>query len=388
MSEPQKSNGLIQKISFLTFYRKLQGKTLTVRQTLLLFLILIIVSNGFMMVLRGTGLRSTRKSVSESTSYSMGYGASPYFATPSSPRATSAPLPKKVTDQRSDQMAAAARKGGPNIAEELIQDATGGALAKAVQADRRIIYTATVDLVTENLSKVETLLLEMIKTAGGFVAETNQTGASGGHRSATWRVRVPVSEYDGFLQKARTLGELQSVMVNSQDVTEEFVDVTARISAKKIQEQRLIDLIKNATAKLEDVLKVESELARVRSEIERMEGRIRFLKDQTELTTVTINVREMKNYTPLEAPTFATKLRRTWEASTEALANNTGESILGLVAWVPFLPIYIAVIGLGLWIVWQIWRKIRPWLTAHISFSPKTKSLQPKPAATQPPTST
>ena len=242
------------------------------------------------------------------------------------------------------------------------------------------------DLIAESLAKVEPKLLEMIKAAGGFISSTNQTGSTGGQRTATWRVRVPVTEYDGFLQKARTLGEVQSVVVNSQDVTEEFVDVSARISTKKVQEQRLIDLIKNATAKLEDVLKVESELARVRSEIERMEGRIRFLKDQTDLTTVTISVREVIDYKPPEAPTFATKLKRTWDASTQTLSDNTSTTLLGLVAWVPFLPIYIVVFGVGIWIAIRLWHQFQPWLFAHLVVFPKPNQSDepPSPSTTNP----
>ena len=143
----------------------------------------------------------------------------------------------------------------------------------------------------------------------------------------------------------------------------------------------MIDLIKNATAKLEDVLKVESELARVRSEIERMEGRIRFLKDQTELTTVTITMREVIDYKPPEAPTFATKLKRTWDASTQTLSDNTSTTILGLVAWVPFLPIYIVVFGVGIWIAIRLWHQFQPWLFAHLVVSPKPNQSDEPPSS-------
>ena len=281
------------------------------------------------------------------------------------------------------------RAGGPNLAEEVIQNSTtGGAIAKSARADRRIIYTATVDLVTENLNSLEPKLLEMVKAAGGFVAETNQTGASGGQRSATWRVRVPVDEYDGFLQKARTLGEVQSVAVNSQDVTEEFVDVSARVAAKKVQEQRLIDLIKNATSQLDEVLKVESELARVRGEIERMEGRIRFLKDQTELTTITITVKEVKDYQPPEAPTFSTKIRRAWQGSLLTLSHNTGDRILALVGWLPYVPVYALIYGAAIWILWRVWRKIQPLLNAQISLKPNPPAAAPATPAEPEPTPT
>ncbi|MFM7319295.1 MAG: DUF4349 domain-containing protein, partial [bacterium] len=267
-----------------------------------------------------------------------------------------AAAPANRASLRSPASVRADRGGGPNVAQEVIENVTGGGVAKSALADRRIIYTATVDLVTEAIDSIEPKLLEMLKAAGGFVADTNQTGASGGQRSGTWRVRVPVDQYDGFLQKVRTLGEVQSVNVTSQDVTDEFVDVSARVAAKKVQETRLIDLIKNAVGKLDEVLKVEAELARVRGEIERMEGRIRVLKDQTELTTITITVREVKDYKPPEAPTFRTKMRRVWQDSTLKFWENMGVWVLSLVSWLPFVPVYLVIYGGIIWLAVKIWR--------------------------------
>jgi hypothetical protein len=200
-------------------------------------------------------------------------------------------------------------------------------------------------------------------------------------------VRVPVDQYDGFLQKVRTLGEVQSVNVTSQDVTEEFVDVSARVAAKKVQEQRLIDLIKNAVGKLDEILKVEAELARVRGEIERMEGRIRVLKDLSELTTITITVREMKDYKPPEAPTFATKMRRAWQDSTTEFWENAGLMVLSLVAWLPFLPIYLVVYGGIIWLVVKIFRKIWPLFATEFEIKAvKKEAAAPAATAPSPPT--
>ena len=387
MSEIQKSPWNIYDLKGMDFLQRLKEKTLTFRHAFFLLLLLFFISNstGRMMFRSLLSLTAPRNTASELQSYGFGYGS----MTNSDSVISSIPPPPpsdRFVASRLSKIATTDRTGGPNIVEVVPQDATGGAMAKAIPVDRRIIYTATVDLIAESLAKVEPKLLEMIKAAGGFISSTNQTGSTGGQRTATWRVRVPVTEYDGFLQKARTLGEVQSVVVNSQDVTEEFVDVSARISTKKVQEQRLIDLIKNATAKLEDVLKVESELARVRSEIERMEGRIRFLKDQTDLTTVTISVREVIDYKPPEAPTFATKLKRTWDASTQTLSDNTSTTLLGLVAWVPFLPIYIVVFGVGIWIAIRLWHQFQPWLFAHLVVFPKPNQSDepPSPSTTNP----
>lgn len=291
-----------------------------------------------------------------------------------------------VSSIASDPIPAAAafarRAGGPNVAEDLMDEmAKGGAVAKSALSSRKIIYTANVDLVTEVLDSIEPRLSEMIRIAGGFISETNQSGNTGGQRTAMWKVRIPVENYDGFLQSVRTLGEVERVQVNSQDVTEEYVDVTARIGSKKVQEERLIDLLKNAVGKLDEVLKVESELARVRSEIERMEGRLRFLKDQTDLTTVTLNVREVKDYQPPEAPRFSTKIHRSWDQSTNRLIESASQLILNFVAFVPFIPIYLTAFVVFFWSGRWVFRKIVPWLTLRIEMkaSPDSESNSSEP---------
>lgn len=278
--------------------------------------------------------------------------------------------------------------GGPNFNPAKANAGENQAEQTNAAAGRRIIYTAFVDLITENLDGFEPLLLELTKAAKGFISETNQTGASGGQRTATWKIRVPVSEYDNFLQKVRRLGEVQSVRVTSQDVTEEFVDVSARIASKKVEEERLIDLLKNAVGKLDEILKVESELARVRSEVERMEGRIRFLKDQTELTTITVSVREVKDYQPPESPTFTTEIKRVWRQSTHDLVELLKRLVLMSVSAAPFIPIYLAEFILFFWFARKVFRKIKPRVVVMLNtpysahrFSPSSEQPARSPEA-------
>ncbi|HWE41226.1 MAG TPA: DUF4349 domain-containing protein, partial [Gemmatimonadaceae bacterium] len=85
---------------------------------------------------------------------------------------------------------------------------------------------------------------------------------------------------------------VETVNVTAEDVGEEFVDVTARMGNARRLEARLVELLATRTGKLEDVLQVERELARVREEIERYEGRIRYLRAQTAMSTMTVNVHE------------------------------------------------------------------------------------------------
>ncbi len=226
--------------------------------------------------------------------------------------------------------------------------ASVGANAQAVsQTKRVIIYTATVDLVVENLTVGQNKLTQLVKANDGYIAETNVGGESGEQRTGSWKVRVPVEKYEAFMAGAQRLGELQSIASSSQDVTAEFYDVTARIKNKQVEEQRLQELLRKATGKLTEVLQVEKELSRVRGEIEQLQGRIRVLRDLSSLTTVTITMREIKDYVPPAPPTFGTEIARQFSGSIDVMKSvGKGLVLLGA-ALLPWLP--LALLGFVGW---------------------------------------
>jgi len=110
--------------------------------------------------------------------------------------------------------------------------------------------------------------------------------------SATLELKVPALRFDELTEALAPIGRLQFVNVGAQDVSEEFVDLTARVANGHRLEDRLVELLRTRTGKLQDVLSVERELARVREEIERMEGRLRFLKASAQLSTLSVNLFE------------------------------------------------------------------------------------------------
>ena len=218
---------------------------------------------------------------------------------------------------------------------------------------RKIIYTATLSLVVEELSSAQKNLARLVRQRGGYIAETNVGGSSGSPRSGTWKVRVPVEQYDGFMAAAAALGELQNVQSNSDDVSAEYYDVEARIKNKKVEEARLIQLLKNATGKLREILEVEKEISRVRGEIEQMQGRLRVLSDLTSLTTITISMNEIKNYVPPAPPTFTTQIARSFADSTHGVVELGKNVLLGLVALLPWL----VVLALPLALLWRVLKR-------------------------------
>lgn len=231
--------------------------------------------------------------------------------------------------------------------------ASVGASGQSVaESQRKIIYTATVDLVVENLTNGQTKLLSLVKANKGYVAETNVGGASGSQRTGTWKVRVPVENYEAFMAGAARLGELQSSNSSSQDVTAEYYDVAARIKNKQVEEARLQELLKRATGKLSEILQVEKELSRVRGEIEQLQGRIRVLASLSSLTTITISMREIKDYVPPAPPTFSTEIARQFNGSLSVMRAAGKGLVLLSAALLPWLPL-----GLIGFFGWRFFRR-------------------------------
>ena len=172
----------------------------------------------------------------------------------------------------------------------------------------KIIYTADLAVVVENFAAAEAAVPALAEKFGGYLASANVDRSSGRRLRGVWVVRVPVDNYAAFLAGAGGLGVLEERDETARDVTAEFVDVESRLAGRQALETRLLQLLAERPGELKDVLELERELARVREEVETAEGRLRYLSNQTAYSTVTVRVREERNYVPPARPAFGGRL--------------------------------------------------------------------------------
>ena len=236
------------------------------------------------------------------------------------------------------------------MAFQPVQDKAEGAVTGFPSAiDRKIIYEAAIHLVVRDFSGMENAVSTLVKEHGGYLANVSIDRTSGERRSGRWQARIPVDQFESFMDAASELGMAESRSQTAQDVTEEYVDLEARITNKKRLEERILKLLEETDSKIKDVIEVERELARVRGEIEQMEGRLRYLTNRTQLTTVTIIAREQRDYVPPEAPTFLARIRQAWGNSLFSLRQFCEAAGVAIVFAVPWLLVLAIVAGPPVW---------------------------------------
>jgi hypothetical protein len=204
---------------------------------------------------------------------------------------------------------------------------------------RKIIFHATLDLVVEDFAGVAARVEELARKHEAFIANSSIDTATHRPRSGSWTIRVPAARYDEFLAAAGTLGELQRRTESSREVTAEYYDLQTRIRNKDLEEKRLLKHLEESTGKLEEILAVEKEISRVRTEMEQMQGQLRVLQDLTALSTVTLNVSELQGYVPVESPTFGTRISRAWTQSLDGLLMAAQLVVIAGVAVSPWLVV-------------------------------------------------
>jgi hypothetical protein len=181
---------------------------------------------------------------------------------------------------------------------------------------------------------------------GGDVIGLNESGTND-NRVATLTLRVPSQQFTEALRRLRALdADVVSSTVNGQDVSDQFVDLKARLAAKQAEEQRYNALLTRATT-IDEILKVDSALGTVRTQIEQLQGQVNSISARTQFSTITVSISPA--IAPVVTPTS------TWDpAKTATLAFATLAAVLRgfadiaiwmlVFGWIPLLALAVAVV--------------------------------------------
>lgn len=183
--------------------------------------------------------------------------------------------------------------GAPGVVmeEKALTRAAPEPVSAPETAERKIIQRGFITVEVKDFKSSSRDVERIANEAGGFVSDSSSFVTEDGQRRGTITIRVPKDKFKDVMEKLEDIGEVKSKSVSGEDVTEEFIDLEARLDNFERQEKRLVEILDKATT-VEDILKVEAQLERVRGEIERITGRLRFLENRIDLATITVELFE------------------------------------------------------------------------------------------------
>lgn len=157
-------------------------------------------------------------------------------------------------------------------------------------SDRKIIQNGSLNAFVEDIDTSTKKIESIASKYDGFVQNTNIRESSNYIKSGFITIKIPAEYFQDAMNDIKdNLDQIKSESVNTDDVTERFVDLRARLNNQRVLESRLINTLSRAE-KITDILAVEKELSRVRGEIERIQGQLNYLSRQTDMSEITVNL--------------------------------------------------------------------------------------------------
>ncbi len=213
----------------------------------------------------------------------------------------------------------------------------------------RVIKTADLEVAVPDgdFRSALTAAVEVARRHGGFVLST--LVEAGDAKSGRLVIRVPAESFERALTDIESLGEVDREVVSGEDVSQEFVDLQARLRNAEAQEKVLLKLM-NRSKSVQDTIDVQRELQTIQLLSEQLSGRLRYLEDQTSFSTITLALGEKG------APAVASSgiLEQAWNNATKTFYTVVSAVILGAGFALP-LVILLAIVLL-------IARLVRPFL--------------------------
>lgn len=164
--------------------------------------------------------------------------------------------------------------------------------AQAQTETRLIVRTGEVAIVVSNVEETRDKVQKLAEGVGGYVSTANLF-RNGDQLQGTIQIRVPAAQYEAVKKEIMGMGRVENERGNSNDVTEEFTDLNARMRNLEATEKELLTLlnrVQERSSKAEDIVAIYRELTNIRGEIERLKGRINFLEKSAALATLTVSL--------------------------------------------------------------------------------------------------
>ncbi len=230
----------------------------------------------------------------------------------------------------------------------------GSVAADVPLSERLIIKSANVSLLVKDVPEAITKIQQFATLNKGFVVSSNIDKQNLGF-SGFVTFRIPSETFDASLNSLSELGEVKSRQVSGEDVTEQFVDVEAQLNNLRATERQFLDIMKRA-GRIEDILAVQRELSNVRSQIDQLEGRRKYLKESAAMSLVTVNLATNPSDLPVIEKEPSWKPLAVFKDAVRDLLD-IGKGIVNfLIAFIVFAPLWGLLALLG-WLGYRFWKR-------------------------------
>jgi hypothetical protein len=200
-------------------------------------------------------------------------------------------LDKSVSPQSSTiySSESGARTGSAAGAAPVLAPVAGSPSLPAI--DTKIIKTAYVTLeVTDVTASVDTLKA-LVAAHGGYLSSSNIQASYNNRLTGTVVLRIPAAEFENTLAGVKAVGTVKAVSTQGEDVTEQYVDVQAQITSYQNQLAQYNEIMKKAV-KVSDVIEIQQQIDQVQTNLNRLEGQLKYLNSRIDLSTITVTLQE------------------------------------------------------------------------------------------------
>ena len=167
--------------------------------------------------------------------------------------------------------------------------------------EKKIIKNGNLTLKVDSTDEADQKITEVAKNNNGEVLSSNFYQTANNVKSGAITIKVPVANFEKTFAEIKKIASLVvRESTSGQDVTEEYIDLQAQLKNRQAEEQSFVKILDQAQ-KIQDVLDVTAQLARVRGNIEQLQGRIKYLESQTDMSTISINLSEDSSITVIDS---------------------------------------------------------------------------------------
>jgi hypothetical protein len=299
------------------------------------------------------GIASSTRSLNQLSGYSF------ESTSPVGQKANIAPAPASsyLNKQRTDVAKSRIIDGTRHEEADDASGGTGGKLESSAPSRPMIAQSVALTIVADNYADASAAIDRVATAHGGYVQTLSSDTRSGAARQFSATLRLPAAQLADSLEELRKLGHVEQETRANEEVTDQYVDLQARLRSARATEQRLLQLLATRTGKLEDVLAAEQELARIREEIESIDGQRNLLLHRVSYVTVDVKLYEQYvQQLETSSPSTATGLHNSLVQGMQNLEDGIVALLVFVFAYGPSILFWCA-----LFLVpgFFIWRRVR-----------------------------